>query len=168
MKLWPRQGPEVMYLLQYIRNCFSFLFAVLSLLPTPASSLSITHFHVPAFVDLKREAALECVFDLSQREELHSVKWYRTGASNSMEEFYTYSPSRNPPAKNHRIRGIRVDVSAISACQQRSTRGGGSEINFLMCCFSEPQAALSSHSNRNNLGAFPLYNVLSISRCIVS
>ncbi len=56
---------------------FAGALSVLLVLPTPSSSLEITQFKVPSFVDLKQEATLECVFRLSEREELHSVKWYR-------------------------------------------------------------------------------------------
>ena len=94
------------------RIFFSFPSTALCLSASPSSSLEITYFRVPAFADLKSEVSLECAFDLSQREELHSVKWYLTASSSSaMVEFYTYKPSKNPPARNHKIKGIRVDVS---------------------------------------------------------
>ena len=48
---------------------------------------------------------------MSASERLHSVKWYRTDHSGNMEEFYTFQPSRQPPAKTYKRKGIRVDVS---------------------------------------------------------
>ena len=48
---------------------------------------------------------------MSANERLHSVKWYRTDHSGNMEEFYTFQPSRQPPAKTYKRKGIRVDVS---------------------------------------------------------
>ena len=51
-------------------------------------------------------------FRMSASERLHSVKWYRTDHSGNMEEFYTFQPSRQPPAKTYKRKGIRVDVSS--------------------------------------------------------
>ena len=48
---------------------------------------------------------------MSANERLHSVKWYRTDHSGNMEEVYTFQPSRQPPAKTYKRKGIRVDVS---------------------------------------------------------
>ncbi len=52
---------------------------------------------------------------MSDRERLHSVKWYRTDHRGNMEEFYNYQPNRNPLAKTYKTKGIRVDVSICMA-----------------------------------------------------
>ena len=75
-------------------------------------AVDITHFRVPKFVNRKDEVTLECDFRMSEpHETLHSVKWYRIDHSGSMEDFFTYSPAKNPPVKTFSRTGIKVDVS---------------------------------------------------------
>ena len=75
-------------------------------------AVDITHFRVPKFVNRKDEVSLECDFRMSEpHETLHSVKWYRIDHSGSMEDFFTYSPAKNPPVKTYPRTGIKVDVS---------------------------------------------------------
>ena len=84
----------------------------------PCLTLKITYFSVPQFVDLKDKALLECVFDLEESEDLQSVKWYRRPpreGPDSMQEFYSYQPGRNPPAKHYKWSGIRVDVRTVKS-----------------------------------------------------
>ena len=76
-------------------------------------ALEITHFQVPKFVDRKEGVELQCVFQLGEFEQLHSVKWYRTDYKGHMLEFYAYQPKRNPPAKTYKLPGIKVDVSTL-------------------------------------------------------
>lgn len=70
--------------------------------------LEITHFNVPRFVDRKEDAVLECAFGLQAREQLQSVKWYHIDHLGSMREFYSFQPSRNPPAKTYKLPGVFV------------------------------------------------------------
>ena len=44
------------------------------------------------------------------QEKLHSVKWYRIDHRGHMQEFYSYKPGNIPPAKHHRLTGIKVEV----------------------------------------------------------
>ena len=78
-------------------------------------AVDITSFHVPKFVNRRDEVTLECNFVMSEpHETLHTVKWYRIDHSGQMENFFTYSSSKNPPVKTYHKSGIRVDVSMIS------------------------------------------------------
>ena len=77
-------------------------------------AVDITSFHVPKFVNRRDEVTLECNFVMSEpHETLHTVKWYRIDHSGQMENFFTYSSSKNPPVKTYHKSGIRVDVSMI-------------------------------------------------------
>ena len=81
--------------------------------------MDITHFRVPKFVNRKDEVTLECDFRMSEpHETLHSVKWYRIDHSGSMEDFFTYSPAKNPPVKTYPRTGIKVDVSYLVLIRQ--------------------------------------------------
>lgn len=83
--------------------------------------VEIDKFRVPSYVDRKSPVSLECAFTLYGRETLQSVKWYRTErATGYMEEFYSYQPSKNPPAKSFARKGIVVDVSNIPKCSPKS------------------------------------------------
>lgn len=74
-------------------------------------AVDITFFDVPKFVNRREEVTLECHFVMSEpHETLYSVKWYRIDHTGLMEEFYTYSPGRNPNVKTYQRSGIRVDV----------------------------------------------------------
>ena len=67
------------------------------LLSDVTSGLEIDTFAVPDFVDRRDFVELHCNFHLTPREELYSVKWYRTDYTGKMEEFYHHRPKANPP-----------------------------------------------------------------------
>jgi hypothetical protein len=79
------------------------------------SAVHINYFHVPEFVNRREEVTLECHFEMSKpHETLHSVKWYRIDHSGVMEEFFSFKPANNPPARTHERSGIKVDVRTIT------------------------------------------------------
>lgn len=80
-----------------------------------STGLRMTNMTAPMVQDLREDMDLVCEFDMGA-EELYSVKWYKGD-----DEFYSYTPSRNPPTVTFPVAGVKVVLSK-SECGQDHCR----------------------------------------------
>lgn len=71
-------------------------------------SLSNLSVRIPSYLQKGETADLTCSYNLGG-DTLYSVKWYK-----GRHEFYRYMPHESPRIKTFPVKGMKINVSAIT------------------------------------------------------